>query len=98
MTHKNSSFGHFLDGMEDDPRVKREKLLMKFSGDFQRDYYRHSMSKTVFELLIRDKNEYEIIELLLKQNIDMFRIFETAVECLPNNNLLNDRLKQKGLI
>lgn len=67
--------------------INRGKVYERFKADFMRRYMENSLYKTVLELLTREADPYEIIEVLLQINDEQqVKIMELALLIPPQTN------------
>lgn len=63
--------------------TKKEIILNKFNGEFIAKHYRTDPAlHGIVELLLRDKDPYEIIERLIEDRVEMIKNFK---EYMTNN-------------
>jgi len=78
---------------ERDYAIRKGKVLEKFTQEFFTKFKNYPLYRQVYEALIRDKDPYEIIELLIEINSTQFdHIKEITPWISPNYQLTKQKI------
>lgn len=77
---------------ERDYAIRKGRVLERFSQEFYTRHKHNDLYRHVYELLIRDKDPYEIIEKLIEINAEQFSLFQEMMPYVsPNYHLSKNK-------